>query len=71
MINIVLVDDYSIVRSGLRKLLEQLENIKVLTDCANGEEVMNFVKLNEGVDLVISVPIASLIRYAIKRRLIS
>ena len=54
MINIVLADDHSLVRSGLRKLLEQLENVKILNECSNGLEVLSFVKENDDVDLVVS-----------------
>lgn len=54
MINIVLADDHSIVRSGLRKLVEQLENVNVLAECANGLEVIDFIKTNQDVDLIIS-----------------
>lgn len=54
MINIVLADDHPIVRSGLRKLVEQPEDIKVIKECANGMEVLDFVKTGEKIDIVIS-----------------
>lgn len=54
MINLVLADDHFIVRSGLRKLVEQLTNVKVLKECANGVEVMDFVRANKHVDMVIA-----------------
>lgn len=54
MISIVLADDHSIVRSGLRKLVEQPGNIKVIKECANGLEVLDFVKTGEKIDIVIS-----------------
>jgi len=54
MVKIILADDHSIMRNGLRKLVEQLENVKVVKECANGLEVMDFVETNEKVDVVIS-----------------
>ncbi|TCC92731.1 response regulator transcription factor [Pedobacter hiemivivus] len=54
MISIVLADDHSIVRSGLKKLVEQPGNIKVIKECANGLEVLEFVKTGEKIDIVIS-----------------
>ncbi len=54
MINIVLADDHSMIRSGLRKLLEQQENVRVIKECTNGLEVLDFLKSNERIDMVIS-----------------
>lgn len=54
MINIVLADDHSMIRSGLRKLLEQNEDFKVIKECANGLEVMDFLKTNDKTDMIIS-----------------
>lgn len=54
MVKIILADDHSIMRGGLRKLIEQLENVIVVKECANGIEVMDFMETNEKVDLVIS-----------------
>lgn len=54
MIKIILADDHSIMRGGLKKLIEQLENVMVVKECANGVEVMDFVETNEKVDVVIS-----------------
>lgn len=54
MINILLADDHPIVRSGLRELVEQHEDIKVIKECANGREVLDFVRTGEKIDIVIS-----------------
>jgi two-component system response regulator NreC len=54
MINIVLADDHSIVRSGLKNLVENLENVTVLKECSNGLEVMDFVKEEAHIHLVIA-----------------
>ena len=38
MVNVVLVDDHSMVREGLRQLLELDGDIKVVGEAGNGEE---------------------------------
>ncbi len=43
-INVVLADDHTIVRDGLRALLEANPEIKVVGDAANGKQVVNQVK---------------------------
>jgi DNA-binding NarL/FixJ family response regulator len=43
-INVVLADDHTIVRDGLRALLEANPEIKVVGDAANGRQVVSLVK---------------------------
>jgi len=43
-INVVLADDHTIVRDGLRALLEANPEIKVVGDAANGHQVVNQVR---------------------------
>lgn len=43
-INVVLADDHTIVRDGLRALLEANSEIKVVGDAANGKQVVDKVK---------------------------
>ncbi len=43
-INVVLADDHTIVRDGLRALLEANPEIKVVGDAGNGRQVVNLVK---------------------------
>jgi DNA-binding NarL/FixJ family response regulator len=51
-INVVLADDHTIVRDGLRALLEANPDIKVVGDAANGREVLNQV-IDSKPDVVI------------------
>jgi|SRR5690625_1528643 len=44
MINVVLVDDHQLVRSGIRRLLEDVEQISVGGEAASGEEALKLVK---------------------------
>ena len=43
-IRIMITDDHSIVREGLKKLLESDENIKVIEEADNGEECLQKLK---------------------------
>lgn len=54
MINIILADDHSIVREGLRKLVEQLENVSVVKTCGDGLEVIDYLQTHDDIDIVIS-----------------
>tara|TARA_B100001758_G_C18351188_1_gene579986 strand:+ start:333 stop:950 length:618 start_codon:yes stop_codon:yes gene_type:complete len=52
MINLVIVDDHDIVRAGLKRLLENQENIEVVGDFGTGEIAYEFIRKNN-VDVVI------------------
>src|SRR5690554_2582973 len=44
MIKVVLVDDHQLVRSGIRRLLDDVEDITVVGEASSGEEALNLVK---------------------------
>ncbi len=44
MINVVLVDDHELVRTGMRHLLEKTPDIKVIGEAGDGEEAIDLVK---------------------------
>lgn len=44
MINVVLVDDHQLVRSGIRRLLDDAEDIRVCGEAASGEDALKLVK---------------------------
>ena len=52
MINLLLVDDHDIVRTGLKRLLENQKNINIVGDLGTGEAAYQFVRENE-VDVII------------------
>ena len=52
MINLIIVDDHDIVRAGLKRLLENQENIDVIGDFGTGETAYEFIRKNE-VDVVV------------------
>ncbi len=43
MINVLLVDDHELVRTGIRRLLEDAGGIQVAGECASGEEAVRAV----------------------------
>ena len=59
MIRILLADDHSIIRDGLKSMLASADDIEIVGEAGNGEEVMNFLSSNE-VDVIlmdISMPL--------------
>ena len=52
MAKLLIVDDHEIVRSGLRRLLDNNELITYISECASGEEAYQFLFNNE-VDIII------------------
>jgi DNA-binding NarL/FixJ family response regulator len=43
-INVILADDHTLVRAGIRALLERLPGVKVTGEAGDGREVLNLVK---------------------------
>jgi len=52
MIKVLLVDDHTIVRKGIRQLLEDTSDIKVAGEAKNAEEMFMLIK-NDAFDMVI------------------
>ena len=44
MINTMLVDDHDLVRSGIRRLLEDVRDIRVTAEAQNGEQAIRLVR---------------------------
>ena len=47
MINILLVDDHELVRTGVSKILNEVKGFKVINECETGEEAIKFCRENE------------------------
>ncbi|MEJ2882686.1 response regulator transcription factor [Pedobacter sp. GR22-6] len=54
MLNIVIADDHSIVRDGLRTLLEKQGNLNIVAECLNGMEVIELAESGLKIDVVLS-----------------
>jgi two-component system invasion response regulator UvrY len=44
MIKVLLVDDHELVRTGIRRLLEDFDDIEIMAEAENGEEAINLVR---------------------------
>lgn len=44
IIRVILADDHTLVRAGIRALLEKLPSVKVIGEAGDGREVLNLVK---------------------------
>ena len=51
LINLLIVDDNSIIRKSFKHLLVSIENLNVVGECSDGNEVISFLKMNE-VDVI-------------------
>lgn len=49
---LLLVDDHEIVRSGLKRLVENYPKINIVGECSSGEDAYNFIR-NHEVDLIV------------------
>ena len=45
MINVIVVDDHELVREGIKRMLSEAPNIKVVGEAANGEEAVKVARL--------------------------
>ncbi|WP_448211673.1 UvrY/SirA/GacA family response regulator transcription factor [Colwellia sp. MEBiC06753] len=52
MINVLLVDDHELVRTGIRKILDEVKGIKVVGEAETGEEAVQFCR-KEQPDVVL------------------
>jgi len=44
VIRVLLADDHSIVRAGLRRLIEESDDIRVIAEASNGQEAIRYVQ---------------------------
>ncbi|NQY62121.1 MAG: UvrY/SirA/GacA family response regulator transcription factor [Alteromonadaceae bacterium] len=47
MINVLLVDDHELVRTGIRKILDEVKGLKVIGETQTGEEAVQFCRKNQ------------------------
>ena len=47
MINILLVDDHELVRTGVSKILNEVKGFKVIDECETGEQAIKFCRQTE------------------------
>lgn len=54
MLNILLAEDHTIVRNGIRMLLETDDDIKIVGEAVNGNEVLEKIKQKEEIDIILA-----------------
>jgi len=54
MLHIFIADDHTVVRNGLKMLLETNDNMTIVGEAADGHQALDFLEQNEEVDLVLS-----------------
>jgi two-component system invasion response regulator UvrY len=47
LINILLVDDHELVRTGVNKILNEVKGFKVIDECETGEDAIKFCRMTE------------------------
>ena len=47
MINILIVDDHSIVREGLKRIIDDTPDIKIVAEASSGQEAMDLICENK------------------------
>ena len=47
MIRVLLVDDHALVRTGIKRILDDTRGIKVVAEAASGEEAIQQVREHE------------------------
>lgn len=53
-IRLLLVDDHDLVRTGISRLLEDTDDIRVIAEAANGEQAILYVRANpESIDIIL------------------
>src|SRR5260221_5432113 len=53
LIRVLIVDDHTVVRTGIRTILEQMPNVQVVGEASNGREALQFLKIRSPeVDVV-------------------
>lgn len=54
MINVLLAEDHNIVRNGIKSLLDNEANLKVIGEAANGQEAIHFLEQGSNANLIIA-----------------
>jgi DNA-binding NarL/FixJ family response regulator len=55
MINILIVDDHSIVRAGLKQIISEIPDMTVVDEASNGSEVIEKVRMNDYSVVVLDI----------------
>lgn len=54
MLKLLLAEDHNVIRSGIKILLEDDENITIVAEATDGSQALNYIKSNALVDMVLT-----------------
>ncbi len=77
-IRVFLVEDHQITRFGIKKMLEAVDGVEIIGDCASGLEALNYAKANApdimiidlGLEDISGIELAKLIKENLSTRII-
>jgi DNA-binding NarL/FixJ family response regulator len=69
MIDIVLADDHPVVRRGLSQFFEEVEDLRVVAECADGESALNEVRKHNPHVLIVDLRMPGASGLEVLRRL--
>ncbi len=69
MIRVLIVDDHALVRMGIRRLLDDLSDIDVVAEAANGETALAMVKLHQPDVVLLDMKMPGIDGWEVTRRL--
>ena len=52
MINILIVDDHLIVREGIKRIIDDVPNMKIVAEASSGEEALDLI-FNNSYDMIL------------------
>ncbi len=69
MIKVLIVDDHALVRIGIRRLLEDVDDIQVVGEAENGEEALNTIKTCQPDVILLDLKMPGMDGWEVIRRL--
>jgi DNA-binding NarL/FixJ family response regulator len=65
-IRVLLADDHTLVRAGIRALLEKSSHIQVCGEASDGREVLELVKTRDPQVILMDISMPGLVRFALQ-----
>lgn len=69
MINVLIVDDHALVRMGVRRLLENLPDLKIIGEADNGESALSLIKTHKPDVVLLDIKMPGIDGWEVTRRL--
>lgn len=69
MINVLIVDDHALVRMGIRRLLDDLSDVRVVADAESGEKALLLVKEHKPDVVLLDMKMPGIDGWEVTRRL--